>query len=62
MRAAAMAWSKTPLRPAGEAAGLALLLRERLDDAHADDVLLGVRGDVGDALLHVLQHRVDVRE
>ena len=40
----------------GEARGLGVLLREGLDDAHADDRLLGLRRDVGDALLDVAQH------
>ena len=34
------------------------LLRERLDDVDADDVLLGDRGDVGELLLDVAQRRV----
>ena len=34
----------------------AVLLRERLDDVDADDVLLGDRRDVGHLLLHVAQH------
>ena len=34
------------------------LLRERLDDVHADDVLLGHRGDVGELLLHVAKRRM----
>jgi hypothetical protein len=33
-----------------------LLLGKRLDDVDADDVLLGYRRDVGEALLHVAQH------
>ena len=37
---------------------LLLLLRERLDDVDADDVLLGDRGDVGHLLLDVAQNRV----
>ena len=45
------------LRAAREALDLAILLRERLDHAHADDRLLGLRRDVGDALLHVAQDR-----
>ena len=40
----------------GEALRLGVLLRERLHHPHADDVLLGLGGDVGDALLHVAQH------
>ena len=43
-------------RPA-EAAQLALLLRERLHHAHAADVLLGLGGQLGDALLHLLRGR-----
>ena len=42
----------------GEARALGVLLREGLDDAHADDRLLGLGRDVGDALLDVAQHRV----
>ncbi len=34
------------------------LLRERLHDVDADDVLLGDRRDVGELLLHVAQRRV----
>ena len=45
-----------PLGALGEARGLGVLLREGLDDAHADDRLLGLRRDVGDALLDVAQH------
>ena len=37
---------------------LGRLLRERLDDVDADDVLLGDRRDVGELLLHVAQRRV----
>jgi hypothetical protein len=34
----------------------ALLLRERLDDVHPDDALLGDRRDVGDPLLHLTEN------
>ena len=37
---------------------LVRLLRERLDDVDADDVLLGDRRHVGHLLLHVAEHRV----
>ncbi len=37
-----------------EALELARLAREGLDDAHAGDVLLGVGGELGDALLDLL--------
>ena len=37
---------------------LGLLLRERLDDVDADDVLLGDGRDVGHLLLHVAQQRM----
>ena len=47
-----------PLVASGEALALGVLLREGLDDAHADDRLLGLGRDVGDALLDVAQHRV----
>ena len=40
-----------------EAIELALLLSERLDHAHAGDVLLGLGGQLGDPLLHLLQRR-----
>ena len=46
------------LRALAEALRLALLLAEGLHDAHADDVLLGLRRHVGEALLHVGQHGV----
>ncbi len=36
---------------------LARLARERLDDAYARDVLLGVGRELGDALLHLLDRR-----
>ncbi len=39
---------------APEALQLAGLAREGLDDPHPGDVLLGVRGELGDALLHLL--------
>ena len=47
-------WSNTRATARAEAAQLALLLRERLDHAHAADVLLGLGGQLGDALLHLL--------
>ena len=47
-----------PLGALGEARPLGLLLRERLDDAHADDRFLGLRRHIGDALLDVAQHRM----
>ena len=40
-----------------EARELALLLRERLDHAHAGDVLLGLGGQLGDPLLDLLARR-----
>ena len=46
------------LRPPRELRRLVLLLRERLDDVDADDVLLGDRRDVGHLLLHVAQDRM----
>ena len=46
------------LRAGAKAVGLVLLLGKGLHHAHADHVLLGSRGDVGDPLLHLLQHRV----
>ena len=46
-----------PVDPALEAALLALLGRERLDDAHAGDVLLDLGGQLGDALLDLLDRR-----
>jgi hypothetical protein len=42
---------------AGEPLTLALLACERLDDAYAGDVLLGLGGQLGDALLDLLQRR-----
>ncbi len=42
---------------AAEALQLARLAREGLDDAHAGDVLLGVGGQFGDALLGLLDRR-----
>ena len=47
-----------PLGAAPEAGGLVLLLGERLDHPHADHVLLGLRGHVGDPLLHLLEDGV----
>ena len=49
---------KDPLRAVGELVQLVPLLRERLDDVDADDVLLGDGGDVRHLLLHVAKHRV----
>ena len=46
------------LRPVLELLLLGLLLRERLDDVDADDVLLGDGRHVGELLLHVSQGRV----
>jgi hypothetical protein len=46
------------LRASPELLRLQLLLRERLDDVDADDVLLGHRGDVRDLLLHIAQDRM----
>ena len=43
---------------AGELRLLGRLLRERLDDVDADDVLLRDRRDVGELLLHVAERRV----
>ena len=40
-----------------EPAGLAVLAGEGLDDAHAGHVLLGVGGQLGDALLDLLERR-----
>ncbi len=53
-RVATIAWSKT--RPTCDAEALQLpgLAGEGLHDAHAGDVLLGVRGELGDALLDLL--------
>ena len=42
----------------GELRPLLRLLRERLDDVDADDVLLGDGRDVGELLLDVAQRRV----
>ena len=50
-----IAWSKTRPDARAEARELALLARERLHDAHAADVLLDVGGQLGDALLDLLQ-------
>ena len=50
--------SKTRSERVGELLELVLLLRERLDDVDADDVLLGDRGDVGHLLLDVAEHRM----
>ena len=52
-----MAWSNTRATEWRKRVELPLLLRERLDDAHAGDVLLGLRGQLGDPLLHLLQRR-----
>ena len=46
------------LRAVAELLLLGRLLRERLDDVDADDVLLRHRRDVGEALLHVAQRRM----
>ena len=54
----ARVWSKTASVRRVELGLLGGLLRERLHDVDADDVLLGDRGDVGHLLLHVAQHRV----
>ncbi len=51
------AWSKTRGDRSAEAIELALLLRERLDHAHARDVLLGLGGQLGDPLLDLLDRR-----
>ena len=51
-------WREERLRAALELVLLGLLLRERLDDVDADDVLLGDRRDVGHLLLDVAQHRM----
>ena len=48
---------KDALDGVAEALELALLLGERLDDAHAGDVLLGVGGELGDPLLGLLHRR-----
>ena len=47
-----------PLGAVGELVELVPLLRERLDDVDADDVLLGDGGDVRHLLLHVSQDRM----
>ena len=52
------ALSEDRLRPHLELRLLRRLLRERLDDVDADDVLLGDGGDVGHLLLDVAQDRV----
>ena len=44
-----------PADGAPEALELVLLARERLDDADPGDVLLGLRGQLGDPLLDLLQ-------
>ena len=46
-----------PRDAALEAGALVRLAREGLDDAHAGDVLLGVRRQLADALLHLLEGR-----
>ena len=46
------------LRADAELLLLGRLLRERLDDVHADDVLLRDGRDVGEPLLHVAQRRM----
>ena len=50
--------SKTRSERAPELLLLGRLLRERLDDVDADDVLLGHGRDVGELLLHLAQRRV----
>ena len=50
--------SEDALGRCGELLLLVRLLRERLDDVDADDVLLGDRRHVGHPLLHVAEHRV----
>ena len=52
-----MDWSKTRADRPLEARELARLGREGLDHAHAGDVLLDVGGQLGDALLDLLQRR-----
>src|SRR5258706_13345 len=46
-----------PCNLRAEALELAVLARERLDHAHAADVLLDVGGQLADALLELLQRR-----
>ena len=52
-----MLWSKTRATARLEAVQLVLLAGEGLDDADPGDVLLGLRGQLGDPLLDLLQGR-----
>ena len=56
-RVATIAWSKTRETLVAEALQLERLAREGLHDAYPGDVLLGIRRQLGDALLDLLDGR-----